>query len=158
PFEKPHLVSHIVENGHARMLITLLGAELGVWLGGEFATAPPPPPPKEPVPEPPAALAALSHLPPMIVRALVTQLKQRAARPALTAALGDQLNPFVDGYFESLAKPDPVEKREPKPALEALRQVDPVEVQKLVPDGDTGEGEKEEPAELAEDAGATQFQ
>src|SRR5262249_23005603 len=130
PFEKPHLVSHIVDGGYARTLLTLLGAELGRWLGGEVAAAPPPPPPKEPPPEPPAALAALRHLPPPILRRVLDELRKQAAGPALATALADQLTPFVEGYFDSVAKPDPQQKREPKPALEALRQVDPVELKR----------------------------
>jgi hypothetical protein len=150
PFEKRHLLTALVGRGMAKKLVPLLGERFLVWAGGEFVEPPPPP-----VEDPEAAMAALRPLPVPVQRRIMVALQKGAAGPALTEALGSELDPFTQAYHDAVPKPEPKGKRLPKPALEALRRVSADELKKILPpdetekkEGGEGEGAAPEPTEL----------
>jgi hypothetical protein len=122
----------IDKRGTARALVNLLGPEFNGWLNGGAATAQP----ARETDDPQAALRALQSLRGATLRRLVVERRAGATGPALAAALAEDLEVFVNAYWDNVSEVDSERRRTPKKPLAALGRVEVEQLVRLARGGD----------------------
>jgi hypothetical protein len=131
-WEAARLRQLIEKRGTARALINLLGPELNSWLNGGAAVAQP----ALDTDDPQAALRALQSLRGATLRRLVVERRAGATGPALAAALAEDLDAFVNAYWDTVSEVDAERRRTPKKPLAALARVEVEQLVRLARGGD----------------------